>query len=399
MTSPSLAGSPAVVRGRVVTPDNVIEDGVVVAAHDGLSFVGPTQSWPASHPGGVLPDPMGTILPGLVDIHCHGGGGSAFTASSEARAAARHHHGRGTTSVVASLMTAPAAELAVQVETLAPLVQEGLIAGVHLEGPFLSPRRCGAQPPEFLLEPDQELVARLLDHAAGTVQVMTLAPELPGAADVARQLRAAGVVVALGHTDATYDVFKAQLEALEGTALVTHLANGMPALHHRAPGPVAAALEAVRSGLAVVELIADGVHLSDGFVAMVATVGAPNTVALVTDAMVAAGMPDGRYDLGAQRVEVRAGVARLAPVGESVEGAQTSIAGGTSHLLDVVARTVHGAGIPLLDAVRAASSTPAKVLGLDRHVGALRPGLAADLLVVDGGLGLLHVMRRGEWLS
>ena len=394
------------VRGRLVTPDAEVPDGVVVVEEDTIVYAGATQQWRSRRPDDALPEPAGTVLPGLVDLHCHGGGGDAVTTTdpAAARAVAEHHAGHGTTRLMASLVTAAPDVLLEQVRMLAPLVRDGLFAGIHLEGPFLSRDRCGAQAPEFLSAPDTVLVDALLAEAGDTLRVMTLAPELPGAAAVTGQLREAGVVVALGHSDASYPVFRAALRDLDGQGLVTHLGNGMPPFHHRSVGPVGASLAEAAAGRAVVEVIADGMHVDDGFVALVFAAAAADAVVLVTDAMAAAGMPDGTYELGPQRVRVRDGVARL-DEGASTRGASgrsggaASIAGGTSHLVEVVAGAVLDAGVPLVAAVRAASFTPARVLGMGDRIGSLRAGCAADLVVVDDALRPQRVMRRGEWLT
>lgn len=383
--------SATVLRGRVVTPDSVMEDGVVVIDGERITEVTRADEWS----GHGLPEPSGTLLPGLVDIHCHGGGGAVFTTTdpAEATAAAQHHHRHGTTSVMASLVTATADDLVEQVRTLAPLVRDGEVAGVHLEGPFLSSARCGAQDPAMIADPDPEITARILDAAAGTVSMMTIAPERPGYTETAKVLRAHGVVVALGHSDARYDTFAEALADLDGSGVVTHLANGMPPFHHRAGGPVGASLVAAAQRDAVIELIADGAHVDSGFVRLAfATAG--GQISLVTDAMAAAGMTDGEYDLGGQRVGVRDGLARLV----NGDGGLGSIAGGTSHLIENVARCVNEIGIPLLDAVRAASVVPARSVGFDDVCGMLLSGRYADLAITDDRLSPTRVMRRGEWL-
>jgi N-acetylglucosamine-6-phosphate deacetylase len=230
---------------------------------------------------------------------------------------------------------------------------------------------------------------------------MTVAPEISGVAGpggVIEALAAAGAVPSLGHTDAAAPVVDravrdaraalARPGARSARPTATHLFNGMRPLHHRDPGPVAACLAAAARGELVVELIADGTHLDLGTVSAVFDLVGPDAIALVTDAMAAAGMADGTYDLGPMRVRVTGGVARLA------DG--DAIAGGTGHLLDVVRATV-AAGVPLAAAVRAASRTPARVLGRD-DVGALEPGRRADVVVVDAALTPLGVLRAGEWV-
>jgi N-acetylglucosamine-6-phosphate deacetylase len=324
------------------------------------------------------------IWPGLVDIHCHGGGGHTFctTDPEEALAAAHHHHQHGTTSVMASIVTAPAEVMRSQIRALAPLVADGHLLGIHLEGPFLSEARRGAQSPEHLLEPDPRLAEEFIKAGEGTVRVVTIAPELPGADDVIRVFRAAGVTVALGHTDAPYDVMRQAIDRLDGAALITHLANGMPPLHHRHGGPVAAALVAAARREATVELIDDGVHVDQGFADLVFAAAA-GQVALVTDAMTAAGFADGEYQLGPRHVRVTDGVARLDPGG--------ALAGGTSHLIEDVARAGGTAA-----AVRAATEVPARAIG-PNDAGQIAPDHPADLVILEPS-GAPLVMRHGQFL-
>jgi N-acetylglucosamine-6-phosphate deacetylase len=367
-----------VLRGRLVTPsyDGPAE---VHVEDDRIAAVSELDA-------GAGED---VILPGLVDIHCHGGGGASFTSGSadDARAAATHHLRHGTTSLLGSLVTDTPDRMLRGVEILADLVEEGLLAGIHLEGPFLSAERCGAQDPRHLLDPDATLTGRLLEAGRGQVRVMTVAAELPGATGLADQLAAAGAVAALGHTAAPFTTARAFL-ASPASALVTHLFNGMPGLHHRDPGPVGASLDAARAGAAVVELIADGVHLADDTVTTVFGLLGADAIALVTDAMAAAGMPDGRYQLGPQPVVVAGGVARLER--------NDSIAGGTSRLLDIVRRLVR-LGVAPSDAVRSATHTPARAAGLEPSL--LRVGDRADLVVADADLAVRRVMRAGRWVS
>jgi N-acetylglucosamine-6-phosphate deacetylase len=379
------------IRGAIPTAG--LTDGVVTVEAGVITRVAAAD--------GAAPPPAGVILPGLIDIHCHGGGGHSFATPdpAQALAAAAHHAAAGTTGVVASLVTAAPADLLAQVRALAPLVADGHLLGLHLEGPFLSPARPGAHAPGLLRDPDPALAAGLLDAADGAIKIVTIAPERPGAAAVTEMFRAAGVVVAFGHTDADYACMAAALSATAGAALVTHLGNAMPPLRHRAAGPVAAALVAAAAGTASVELIADGVHVDAGFTRLVFAAAAPGRVVLVTDAMAAAGMPDGSYQLGPLRVTVSGGVARLAAADDAdPDGSPGAIAGGTSSLLQVVA-TARAAGVPLADAARAASEAPARVLGLSGARGALAPGMAADLVVADENLAVRRVLRAGRWLG
>lgn len=389
-----------VVRGDLVTPEGVVPDGVVLAQDGVITWVGPTREAPRAGLEELLdaPAPDRLVLPGLVDLHDHGGGGASFpdaTTLEDVRTAVDEHRAHGTRHLVASLVTASPQTLRERVALLADAADEGLIAGIHLEGPFLSVARCGAQDPDLIIDGDAALTRELLELGRGHVVTMTVAPETPGLLDedgVLAALVEGGALPSWGHTDADTTTTRTAIEAGVAAlrrhgerarsvrATVTHLFNGMPPAHHRDPGPVPAALAAAANGQVVVELVADGTHLAPELVREVfALVGAGN-IALITDAMAAAGMPDGVYQLGSQRVSVADGVARLADGG--------SIAGGTAHLLDVVRTTVAG-GVPLHEAVLSASLVPAEVIGhseLGRAFGALRPGYQADLLITDRDL-------------
>lgn len=370
--------------GRLVLHDRVVDDGVVEVVGDSLGFVGEARDW-----SGPTPRPVGTVLPGLVDVHCHGGGGHSVTTGSpdDVRAAAAHHLARGTTTMLASLVSAAPRDITRAVAAIRDVVRDGSnVVGSHLEGPFLGEGHCGAHDPARLADPDPGATREWLDVGGGTVRMLTLAPELPRAGEVSDLLSDAGVLVAVGHTDADAATVAA---ALSGRAsLVTHLFNGMAPLHHREPGPVAAALAALARREARVELIADGVHLADPTVAMVFALAPDDGVVLVSDAMAAAGMPDGDYELGPLTVRVEDSVAWTT-------GPKRSIAGSTAHLSDVVRRCVVDAGVDPVAAVRAATATPAAVLGIaDR--GSLASGLRADLVTVDDDWHVTGVVRDGQ---
>jgi N-acetylglucosamine-6-phosphate deacetylase len=387
---------PLLLRGRLVSGGQVVDDGLVAVAGERVAWAGPAAGWtgPVALPP---PAPHRLLLPGLVAVHCHGGGGAGFPDDDLAgvHAAVAAHRGRGTTTLVASLVSAPAAVLRERIALLAPLVTAGELAGLHLEGPFLSTARCGAQDPAALLPGDPELLADLLAVAPGAVVSMTLAPETARAPELVAVLRAHGVLPGFGHTDADAATTTAAVRAAAATGRVsvTHLFNAMAPLASRAPGPVAAYLAAAARGEVVVELVGDGVHLAPETVATVFDLVGPGQVALVTDAMAAAGMPDGRYRLGALPVQVTDGTARLA----TADGTQGAIAGGTARLVDVVARTV-AAGVPLAAAVTAATATPADLLGLSPQVGRLVAGARADVLVTDPDLAPVAVLRAGRWV-
>jgi N-acetylglucosamine-6-phosphate deacetylase len=382
-------------RGDLVSSGRRLDDALVLIEDGRIAWVGPAGSWPGDV--GELPEPSPgrLILPGLVDVHCHGGAGHGFPEADAAgmREACDHHLGHGTTTLLGSLVSAPADQLEARIRALLPLVASGSLAGIHLEGPFLSAARCGAQDPRALVPGDPELLRRLVDAGQGAIRSMTLAPETPRLPELLAVLAAAEVTPSFGHTDASSASTTAAITAVGGRRLsATHLFNGMPPLHSRAPGPVGACLSAAASGSMVVELVGDGVHLADETVAMVFDLVGPRQIALVTDAMAAAGMPDGRYPLGPMTVDVVRGVARLA----GDPGTTGAIAGGTARLLDVLRRTVRDAGVPLPDAVTAATATPARLLGLESEVGEVVPGRRADLLLTDEYLRPDAVLRAGR---
>ncbi len=372
----------------------MLADGVVETSGDRVVWAGS-----ASERTDQLPepaDPGTTIIPGLVDVHCHGAGGFGFPEADRdgSTAAADHHRHNGTTSVIGSLVSAPPNVLHGRIELLASLVERGTLAGIHLEGPFLSVLRCGAQDPASILDGDPALLESLLAAGRGHIRSMTIAPETAHFAELSTMLTENGVVVSIGHTDASNPTATRSIaHSAQAPLSATHLFNGMAPMHHREPGAVAACLAAAARGQMVVELVGDGVHLADETVSTVFDLVGPHQIALVSDAMAAAGMPDGRYPLGPLDVDVVDGVARLAGQGD------TAIAGGTSRLMDIVRRTVLDAGVDLLAAVTAATATPAALLGLTGIVGDLVPGCRADLVVTDKKLLPRAVMASGNWLT
>ena len=320
------------------------------------------------------------VVPGFVDLHVHGGGGVSFQQGEAAQVAA-FHRSHGTTTMLASLMTAPLDALEA---SIAVLRDSRAIAGIHLEGPFLAAARCGAHDPALMRPPAAADVDRLLAAGDGAVRMVTLAPELDGGLGAVARIVAAGAVAAVGHTDASYERTRAAIAA--GATVATHLFNGMAPLHHRRPGPAPALLEDER---VVVELIGDGVHLHPSVVRGTFA-AAPGRVALITDAMAGAGMPDGEYVLGDRRVVVADGVARLA-------GAD--VLAGSTLTQDAALRNAVLAGVAVEEAVTALSATPARVLGLGDRIGALAPGRTADLVVLDGDLRVVAVMAGGRWVQ
>jgi N-acetylglucosamine-6-phosphate deacetylase len=360
---------------RVATPTEILENAFVVVEGSTIGEVGTGR--PPAGPRELVE--LGDVLvaPGLVDLHVHGGGGHDVNcetpeeAEAAVREVVRYHASHGTTSLVATTVSDTHEVLASAVEGIARVARQrgSGVLGTNLEGPWLSPRRAGAQYPGALRPPSLGELSDLLERARGTLRLLTLAPELPGALDVVRAATAAGVVVSVGHTDADYATTVAAFDA--GASQVTHLFNGMAPLHHRRPGPPGAALTDSRAHL---EVVSDGVHLHPAVISMVAAL-APERVLFITDAIGATGSPPGRYRLGPIEVLVDENRAVLA------DGSGT-IAGSVLTMDRAVGFAVKSAGVPLTTALRAASLTPASVLG-EKGKGRLGAGADADIVVLD----------------
>ncbi|GGP35683.1 N-acetylglucosamine-6-phosphate deacetylase [Streptomyces melanogenes] len=375
-----MATSKVLSGARVVLPTGVVENGRVIVEGGKIAGSAPEAAERVDLTGHW-------VVPGFVDMHVHGGGGASFTNGTvdDVLKGVHTHRLHGTTTMVASTVTGEMDFLAQRAGLLSELVEQGDLAGIHFEGPFISPCRKGAHSEDLLRHPDPAEVRKLMDAARGTAKMFTLATELPGGLDSVRLLAEHGVIAAIGHTDATYEQTVEAIDA--GATVATHLYNAMPALGHRAPGPIAALLEDERI---TVELINDGTHLHPASLELAFHHKGADRVAFITDAMDAAGFGDGLYHLGPLEVEVKEGVARL------VEGG--SIAGSTLTLDRAFRRAVTVDGLPVEDAVRALSANPARLLGVYDKVGSLEPGKDADLVVLDEHFALKGVMRRGEWI-
>ncbi|MFD8571221.1 N-acetylglucosamine-6-phosphate deacetylase [Streptomyces sp. NPDC057694] len=375
-----MATAKVLAGARVVLPTGTVTDGRVIV--DGTQIAG---SAPADAEALDLTGHW--VVPGFVDMHNHGGGGASFTSGTvdEILKGIHTHRLHGTTTVVPSFVTGDMDFLVQRAGLLSELAEQGEIAGIHFEGPFISPCRKGAHDETLLRDPDPADVRKLIDAARGRAKMVTLATELPGGVDSVRLLAEHGVIAAIGHTDATYEQTVEAIDA--GATVATHLFNAMPTLGHRAPGPIAALLEDERI---TVELINDGTHLHPAALELAFHHKGGDKVAFITDAMDAAGFGDGRYMLGPMEVEVKDSVARL------VEGG--SIAGSTLTLDRAFKRAVTVDKLPVEDVVRAISANPARLLGVYDRVGSLEPGKDADLVVLDEEFEVKGVMRKGEWL-
>ncbi len=352
----------ALVRGTLVPGDVEIEDGLIA----GYGLASPNGS--------------GVAVPGFVDLQVNGFlGVDLMTAEDdEYRRVGEALLETGVTAYLPTFISAPEEDLLAALASVPTDKGGARILGVHLEGPFLSPKRLGIHPAAARRDPDAALLERLL--GAGPVRMMTLAPELPGADELIDRLLRGSIAVSCGHTDAT------AAEAVRafdlGARSVTHLFNAMRPFRHRDPGLAGAAL--ARADV-VVQIILDGVHLAEE-TARVAWHSAAGRVALVTDAVAAAGMGDGSYLLDGFAIEARDGVVRSQEDG--------ALAGSALTMIEAV-RNLHALGVPLPDAVLAATAVPARVLG-EPDLGRLDVGLSADLVVLDDNLEIERVCVGGE---
>jgi N-acetylglucosamine-6-phosphate deacetylase len=381
---------------RALTPFEEIPDAVIVIQGSKISTVGRRGAVDLPRGGREIDARGKTVVPGFVDVHIHGAGGHDVMEGTrealEVIAAAVATH--GTTSIVATTVTASEMETLESVAHIAHFILHSSqyatrelsaeILGIHFEGPFISTARRGVHPAKWIVPPSKELLAHMLAEARGTAQILTLAPEMPGALDLIRDAHKAGLVVSLGHTDATYEQAQAAIAA--GASHAAHVFNAMRPFSHRGTGVIGAVLTSPKVSA---ELIADGVHVDEAAMKMLVEMKSPERVILVSDGMSATGMPDGMYQLGMFQVAVSGGVAR------SEEG---KLAGSTLTL-DRALRNVVSLGVPLISGVQMITANPARQIGLGTRKGVLAPGADADLVFLNDELEVSGVMTRGAGLS
>lgn len=253
------------------------------------------------------------------------------------------------------------------------------VLGLYLEGPYFSAAKKGAQSPEYLKNPDIDELTKFIQLSKGTIKVVALAPELPGAMEAIKYLRNQGITVSAGHTDATFDTARKAFDY--GITQVTHVFNGMRGFSHREPGISGAVLIDER---VYCEMICDGIHLHPGAMKLVIKTKGKDKILLISDSMMAAGLSDGEYTLGGQKVIVKGQEARLS---------DGTLAGSTLTLNRAIYNMVHMAGVSLPDAVRMATLNPARVIGIDEQKGSIEIGKDADLVIFDGRLNILNVIK------
>ena len=386
-----MSTAPVVIHSaRLVSGADTVTDAWVRFDGDEVTARGIGDGWRdgLAVESATVTDAAGRFLtPGFIDLHCHGAGGASVDDGDAAiETALAVHNSHGTTRSVLSLVTSSVDRLAKDLATIARFTErDPRVLGAHLEGPFLDSEFRGAHDPGLLRSADEASVERLLEAAAGSLRQITIAPEHPGAFEAISRFVAADVRVAVGHTGADFETALAAFDA--GASILTHAFNGMRGIHHRAPGPVTAAMHADHVTL---EVINDGVHVHPDVVKL-AFAGAPGRVTLVTDAMAATGSADGVYILGSLEVVVTDGVARLREGG--------SIAGSTLTQDDALRRAVFDCGIPIDEAVGALTVTPAAAIGRAGDLGRLDPGFAADAVLLDAELGVEAVWGAGVRLA
>jgi len=380
--------------GRALTPTTEIRDAGILIREGVIEAIGPRAG--ITLPAGALEVRAAgkTVIPGFVDVHIHGAGGHDVMEGSGAalRSITRKVSECGTTSLVATTVTASTDETLRAVEGIAAYIGQqhetneprAEVLGIHFEGPFISKERRGVHPQEWIQLPSAATLGRFLKAAAGNARILTIAPEVLGAAPCIDAAREAGLVVSIGHTNATYEQARAAMA--RGARAATHVYNAMRPFSHRDPGVIGAVLTSPEISA---ELIADGVHVEEAAMKLLLLAKGAERVILVSDGLSATGMPDGKYSLGGFEVTVSGGVCRNA------EG----ILAGSTLTLDRALRNIVGLGATLSDAVRMLTLNPASLLGIEFKKGSLRAGADADILLLDEGLHITNVWARGVALN
>jgi len=328
-------------------------------------------------------------IPGLIDVHLHGCIGYDFTNATTDQIAqmARYQAKNGTTAMCPATLTIPEAEIAEACRQIAACREPdgAAIVGINIEGPFLSPKRAGAQNPAYLHPPDLAMFNRLQAAAEGKIKLISIAPEMPGAMELIDAIHE-DVICSLAHTTADYDT---ALEAFNrGARQLTHLFNGMPHLGHREPSVIGAAMD---SPHAYAEMICDNIHIHPSAVRAAFRLFGDDRILMISDSIMAAGLTDGKYEIGGLAIDVQGRECRL----DKENGA---LAGSVTNLLGCVRIAVTEMDIPLENAVKAASVNPARALGVFDERGSIEPGKFADLVLLNEDLTIRHVFLQGKQL-
>lgn len=384
-------------NARILTPDGWIENGSLLIRNGTISRISSSSEMNVedeSEDHERVDACGGLLLPGFIDIHVHGGGGyDAMLGSVEhIQGMCRFHASNGTTSLLATTLTATHEEIVTALECAAQsmkVVREpdgANLLGVHLEGPFLNAARCGAQNPKDLREPSIEEFDVFWSASQGTIKLMTIAPELNHAEEVIRHAVNKGVVISLGHTDSDFETMQRATEW--GATQVTHLFNGMKPLHHREPGAAGGSL--MLDQLAV-ELICDGIHVHPSLIQWAFNIKPEGKVLLITDSMCAAGCPDGEYVIGKLPVIMKQGKVYL----KQEDGTEGSLAGSSLTMIEALANAVKFTGMDIADVVPALTIHPATQIGVHHAKGTIELGKDADLIIVNEHYQVCHTFVQG----
>jgi N-acetylglucosamine-6-phosphate deacetylase len=375
---------------RALAPTGEIADAGILIREGVIEAIGPREGMSLPVDSNEISATNKSAIPGFVDVHIHGAGGrDVMEATTEAMATVTKTVARrGTTSIVATTVTASADDICRSSEGIAKYIAmqhesdhaRAEVLGIHFEGPFLSEIRRGVHPAEWLRLPSAELLDRFLAAAGGNARILTIAPELLGAMPCIDAARKAGIVVAIGHTDATYEQARAAIA--HGAHHAVHVYNAMRPFSHRDSGVLGAILTTPN---VTAELIADGVHVEEAAMRLLLQAKSADCVILVSDGISATGMPDGKYMLGQFEVTVSEGVAR---------NSEGKLAGSTLTL-DRALRNVMALGKSFEQTVRMLTLNPAGLLGVEFKKGALRVGADADILLMDEAMQLAGVWVRG----
>jgi N-acetylglucosamine-6-phosphate deacetylase len=372
-----------IVNGRIITPDAVLTGHTLITDGSLIRAITTRESAP---PNSEIIDARGQwVAPGFIDVHVHGGGGhDMMDATPEAiHGMARFFARHGVTSYLPTTMSAPAEAIVRALENVAacPQPEDGAQhLGVHVEGPYLSADFPGAQAPDVLRLPDPAEYARWF--ASGVVRLITLAPELDGALEMVDEGVRQGIEFAIGHSGASYE--QVLMAADHGVRQATHTFNGMLGLHHRKPGTLGGVLTDDRI---YAQIISDGIHTHPAMVKLLLRAKGADRTMLITDAIRAAGLPDGAYDLGSQPVTVRDGICRIA---------SGSLAGSTATMDAVLRNVMQFAGLTLPEAIPMATSVPAAAMNLAGRKGVLQPGADADVVLLDDDIQVKLTMVCGR---
>lgn len=372
---------------RIVGPDKILK-GQALLIRDGLiARIARPDSFDRASLNRVIDGKDHYLCPGFIDIHNHGNSGwDIMDASQEGLdAMADFHLRQGVTSFLGTVITSSYREITRAIDNMLAYenkMNRSNLIGIHLEGPFFSLEKKGAQPKEFIRAIDLDFIKGIYSRAQGRLKMVSLAPELEGAEELIDYLGERGVKSALGHSMAKYKETKRAID--QGATIATHLYNGMRAFDHREPGIVGACLLDER---VYCELICDRKHLHDGAIALAYRLKGPERLIVVSDAMMAAGLVDGDYSLGGQKVQVGKGEARL------LDG---NLAGSVLGLDRAIYNLVNYLDIDLVDAVRMASLTPAEALGIDKMKGSIELGKDADLVLIDRDINIYNIILRGN---